>query len=388
MSASIGNLLSSANITSSVNVEAFLSSEYDSDGGDTLGQSLEQSGDFLSSEPPTPGIRTSAQLTQKGVEISELERAQRKERRRDAEIIGRLQQENEALRRAAAAAEAQTAEDLKSYRDAVESATARSRNELTELRAKLTALTGEMPAMRQKLAAGKASFAQLLIDEPRYQGLRACADEDLSVVEHVQMRVHELIASAERKSATVASREAGVAPGGGPLGELLAAERAAKSAVETRLAEAQARAEAKSAMAEEARIECRRLQAELSAAQATPEGAVRGKLEVAEAKISAMGEAAAEKEKAVSELSDSLAKAKKEAEEEGRKAGYLLHDKEYLTIQCKSLEDRLAVSESRLSKEEAQCAEAQAQLAVAKEALVSTTRDAAEEYKRGSSRRC
>ena len=69
MSASIGNLLSSANITSSVNVEAFLSSEYDSDGGDTLGQSLEQSGDFLSSEPPTPGIRTSAQLTQKGVEI-------------------------------------------------------------------------------------------------------------------------------------------------------------------------------------------------------------------------------------------------------------------------------------------------------------------------------
>ena len=374
---SVEALLRSAHVTSAIDVPTLLSSEYDSDGGEgSLSQSLDQSGDYaLSSGVPTP-VSRGVQLAQKGAELSELERDQRRERRRDAETIRQLRDENAALRRAAAAAEAQGADDLRTFRESVEAATARSRSELSELGAKLNALQNDVPMLRQRLSASKADFGNLVIDDARYRSLRACADEDISVVEHVQVRVYELCGGSkgvERASSSAAANAVHA--------EHLAAEKSAREALSVRLTEVGARAEAKGKEADELRAECKQLRAQLREAASSPEGAARAALELAEQKLSAAAEAARDREVRAAELKAEAARSSKAAEEETTRAAYLAQDKEYLTLQVRSLEERLASSEARLAKEEMQAAEMGAELARAKESLVVSSRDAAEEYK-------
>ena len=71
---------------------------------------------------------------------------------------------------------------------------------------------------------------------------------------------------------------------------------------------------------------------------------------------------------------------KKAAEEAGSKVSYLSQDKEYLTLQLKSLEERVSNAEGRVAKEELATAEARAELARTKEALATASREAAAEY--------
>jgi hypothetical protein len=375
-------LLSSVGV-STVDVSALLSSEYDSEVGDDSSSLF----GAVSEEPPTPSAVLGGQLhgalRQRGMELSVVEREQRRERRRDAETIKALRQENEALRHAASTTEARAVSDLQTYRSSVKAAHARSRAELSELRSKAAALQAEVPALRQRLATEKVSFGQLLIDEPRYQTLRTRADEDVSVVEHVQLRVHELLAAAERKTATVLT--AGPAAGAFPRAEVatpaqLYADAAARDLLTARVAEAQARAEQSQTQAEEARSECRSLRAAADAAASTPEGALRASLQAAEQTIAALKAATAECEAKLSTAVQEAGQQKKEAEESTAKAAYLQQDKEYLRMQVRSLEERLATSESRLAKEEGSVAEVQTELARAKEALLASAREQAVEY--------
>ena len=371
----IESLLASASLTSPIDVPNLLSSEYDSDAPSTLEQSYDQSGDF-SSVAPTPVVQRT-QLMQQGAEMSEMERERRREQRRDADTIQQLRNENMQLRQVAAAAEAQGAEDLKAYHNAVESAAARSRSELTELRTKLVELQSEMPQLRGRLAAGKGEFAHLLIEHGRYSSLRQCAEHEVSVVEHVQMRVYDMMRKAERDGAVAAEARSTT----DSLAEKLRAERDAREALTIRLAEVGARAEAKSREAEELRIEGRRLRAELQAAQAGPEGAAKAALEIAEQRLVATSDAANEGARLLGEAKAAAARAEKAHEEAASRASYLSQDKEYLTLQLRTLEERTASAEARAAKEEMSAMEIGRQLAVAKEALMGNARDAAEDYK-------
>ena len=73
--------------------------------------------------------RLQGALAARGLELSEMEREQRRERMRDSDTLRQLREENEVLRRAAANAEARASNELKLYRDKVEAAHARSRAE-------------------------------------------------------------------------------------------------------------------------------------------------------------------------------------------------------------------------------------------------------------------
>ena len=188
MSSSVQALLQQTAVASSVDIGALLSSEYDEEFSESGDFSV--SGAFSDASGLTPAADRSGgvsfaptSMAQRGIELSEAEREQRRERKRDADAIQKLRDENEALRRAAAAAENQATQELKAYRTQVEAVHTRSRAELGELRSKLTALQAERPAGRQKLSSTKADFAQLLIDGPRYEALRKCHEEDISVVD-------------------------------------------------------------------------------------------------------------------------------------------------------------------------------------------------------------
>ena len=384
-------MLQQTAVASSVDIGALLSSEYDEEFSESGDFSV--SGAFSDASGLTPAADRSGgvsfaptSMAQRGIELSEAEREQRRERKRDADAIQKLRDENEALRRAAAAAENQATQELKAYRTQVEAVHTRSRAELGELRSKLTALQAERPAGRQKLSSTKADFAQLLIDGPRYEALRKCHEEDISVVEHVQMRVYDLLLAAERKAAVaLATSGASVGAGssaaaGGGASALLNADAAAREALTVKLTEASARAQQKSAEAEEARKEARELRAEALAAAKRPEGVVRERLAMAEERLAALTASAEEKDARLGELKAEAARASRAAEEASASASYLTQDKEYLRVQVKSLEERLATSESRLAKEEGTAAELKSELARAKEHAMHASKEHAEEY--------
>ena len=375
--AGIESLLESTSLTTPIDVPTLLSSEYDSDGASALETSYEQSGDFSSLAPTPVGPTRTKSALPGAAEITELERERRREQRRDQETIQQLRNENAQLKQAAAAAEARNADDFKAYHDAVEAAARRSRGELHELSVKLTEMSAEMPVLRGRLSAGKTEFAQLVIDGARYQQLRQCADEEVSVVEHVQMRVYDLMRGAERNAEKVADARQ-LSEG---LVDKLKAERDAREALTMKLAEVGARAEAKSRETEEYQLEVKRLRAELAAAATTPEGKALASLEIAEQRLQAKGEEAIEAAKQLVEARHVAAKMTKDAEEHESKAKYLAQDKEFLTLQLRAVEERVAAAEQRASREEAAAAEAQSELGKAKEALMRTAKENAEEYK-------
>ena len=381
MAGAVDALLRQTAVSTSVDISALLSSEYDEDEESPF---LDTSADLSFSDASgltpaadrsNPGLQGA--LAARGLELSEMEREQRRERMRDSDTLRQLREENEVLRRAAANAEARASNELKLYRDKVEAAHARSRAELTELRAKLGALQTEVPGARHKLSTSKADFAQLTIDTAQYEALRRRNPEDVSVVEHVQMRVYDLVQAAERKALASGG---GVGFGAASTGSATPADQAAREALQMKLVEAQARAQQKSAEAEEFKAEAKALRAEAARAAATPEAIVRGKLQVAEEKLAALLASSAEKDAKLAELKAEHARSSRSAEESASQVSYLTQDKEYLKVQVKALEERLATSESRLAKEETEILDLKSELSRAREQQSASAKEHAEEY--------
>lgn len=377
MASAVDALLRATAVSTSIDVSALLSSEYDEDEDSPL---LDTSADLSMSDasgltPAGDRAPLHGALAAKGLELSDLEREQRRERKRDSDAMQQLREENQAIRRAAANAEARASEELKVYRAQIEAAHARSRTELGELRAKLESLQGGMSASKHKLSDSKADFAQLLIDGPKYDVLRRRNEEDVSVVEHVQMRVYDLLQAAERKGS--AAGTATVASGGQ---QQHPAETAAREALQVRLAEVQARAQQKAAEAEEAKAEAKSLRAAAAAAAASPEGVVRGKLQVAEERLAQLTASIAEKDAKLAELKAEASRSARSAEESSAQVGYLTQDKEYLKVQVRSLEERLSTADARLAKEEGEMLELKAELSRAKQGQLESSKEHAEEY--------
>ena len=358
-STTVEQLLASTQLSSDVDVQQLLSEDYDSSADDGGLSSMEESGAAAILEPLSEdaaeepssvralGGQLQSALAQRNVELAELERQYRKERRRDRESIQQLRGDNEALRRAAAAAQARTASEMRTYRSSVEAVHARSRTELDELRAQLQELHAEVPALRERLAATKADFAQLVIDEPLYELLRRKRDDELSVVEHVQMRIKDLVAATERRVATTLavappttvgpSLPAAATAGTYQTSQLQwQAETAARDALSARLNEANARADQKHAEAEEARAECRQLRQQAALAASTPEGQAQAQAEAAERRVE---EVRAQLVEARGELQTTRAaqeKVARQLEEAETSKNYLAQDKEYLRVQVRA----------------------------------------------------
>ena len=213
-------LLATTHLTSQVDIKQLLSSEYDSSVEDGAPSSMDESSspwgkatatlespsdEYEPSSVRTLGGKLQGALAARNAELSELEKLYRKERRRDREAIRQLRSDNEALQRTAAAAQTRATGELRAYRLSVEAVHARSRAELDELRSQLQALQQEVPTLRAALASSKSDFAQLSVDAPTYEVLRKRPSDELSVVEHVQMRVFDLVAAAERRGAVSAA---------------------------------------------------------------------------------------------------------------------------------------------------------------------------------------
>ncbi len=98
----------------------------------------------------------------------------------------RLRAENDAMRT-----------EMLRYRDSVHAAQLTTRHEMEGLKAALAAVHAQLPALRDKLAATKADFSRnLLVSAERYAELSRLPAEELSLLEHVQARVHELVQKA------------------------------------------------------------------------------------------------------------------------------------------------------------------------------------------------
>jgi hypothetical protein len=67
--------------------------------------------------------------------------------------------------------------------------------DMEAVRAAQIALEGEIPVLRQRLLLTKESMADLVISEVMYSELKRKKSEDLSVKEHVSIKIHDLNAS-------------------------------------------------------------------------------------------------------------------------------------------------------------------------------------------------
>ena len=407
----VEQLLATTHLTSQVDIKQLLSSEYDSSVEDGAPSSMDESSspwgkatatlespsdEYEPSSVRTLGGKLQGALAARNAELSELEKLYRKERRRDREAIRQLRSDNEALQRTAAAAQTRATGELRAYRLSVEAVHARSRAELDELRSQLQALQQEVPTLRAALASSKSDFAQLSVDAPTYEVLRKRPSDELSVVEHVQMRVFDLVAAAERRGAvsaaaapaltTSAHAAAAAAAAGAPpeasggSWALRQAEAAAQDALTARLNEANARAEQRHAEAEEARAECRRLRQEAMIAAATPEGQARSEMNAARKQVAELQAVVADAKERAASASAERDRGVQRATEAEATCAFLTQDKEYLKTQVASLEERASAAEQRVAKKDAALAELKAELSMAKQELLANARGAAEEF--------
>ena len=413
----VEQLLATTHLTSQVDIKQLLSSEYDSSVEDGAPSSMEESSspwgkaaamlespsdEYEPSSVRTLGGKLQGALAARNAELSELEKLYRKERRRDREAIRQLRGDNEALQRTTAAAQTRATGELRAYRLSVEAVHARSRAELDELRSQLQALQQEVPTLRAALAASKSDFAQLSVDAPTYEVLRKRPSDELSVVEHVQMRVFDLVAAAERRGAVSAaaapalstsahavasasSSSAAAAAGAPPEASggswaLRQVEAAAQDALTARLNEANARAEQRHAEAEEARAECRRLRQEAMIAAATPEGQARSEMNAARKQVAELQAVVADAKERAASASAERDRGVRRATEAEATCAFLTQDKEYLKTQVASLEERASAAEQRVAKKDAALAELKAELSMAKQELLANARGAAEEF--------
>lgn len=389
----VEELVASAQLSSDIDIHEFLSEEVDSSADDTDLSSADGGGSPTRLEPipsaegsglvHTLSAKLQGALSQRNAEMNELERQYRAERRRDRESIRKLRGDSEALRRTALGAQAKAANEMRMYRASVDAVQARSRAELEELRTRLQAFQAEAPAFRQRLATGKAEFAQLIIDSPTYEAFRKRREDELSVVEHVQMRVYDLVTAVERKAAVSIAAVPSPQPQQPPASvaaTVPTVEAASLDALRARLDDAIARAAKSQDDAAEARSECLRLKQEAAVLAATPEGRSRAAAEGVEQQIAELKTTLMEVQERLRVTQGDLERSTKRVEEAEATKTYLAQDKEYLRVQVASLEERSSVAEQRVAKKDASLAELKAELSRTKEELLQTAKGAAEDF--------
>ena len=188
----VQQLIASAQVDSPVDIGALLRGSYDDELD--LDASMDAGSELLT--PSSLG------------EESEGSAKKRAARRAAESELDALRSENGALRRAALESESKRTTEVGAYQAAMEASQQRTREQLAALREAQQAMHAELPALREKLATTKAQISQLaLLSTEQYEKLRGKPEEEVSVLERVQLRVHELVQQATREAQS-ASREA------------------------------------------------------------------------------------------------------------------------------------------------------------------------------------
>ncbi len=291
------------------------------------------------------------------------------ELRRNYAVLRTLQNENAALQRKLSATEDKAAAELKSYKQAVETAQAATRDEMRALRDALRSVQQEVPALREKLSATKEQFVSLRIGADRYAAIRALPQERVSLLEFVQARVHEMLTEVETPlDALRASQQQALVSHSGVAAQLHA-EGAARLALEAQLRQANSEVaalkEQLSAAREERALKHGEADRAHSLASSQSEARIReleGQLNAAEGRALATDAAT------------------REVDEARQREAMVRLDKEHLAKQVGSLQDRCVALESKLGRKEARNAELKAEKDAMYDKLLAATADQQTSY--------
>eukprot|EP00908_Phaeocystis_cordata_P016821 Transcript_28138.p1 GENE.Transcript_28138~~Transcript_28138.p1 ORF type:complete len:700 (+),score=376.44 Transcript_28138:143-2242(+) len=357
----VQKLIESAQLESPVDINNLLRGSFDDDLNDDV-----DTGSELMSSSFGDESELSALARKRGARQSESE-------------VEALRAQNSELRRAALAAESKAAVEVQQYQSAVEASQRRTREQIAVLRQAQQAMQEELPQMRERLAQSKAQFSkeQLTISAERYEALKALPEERCSVLECVQMRVHELIEDAQAASRVTAAPAAD-------------AGLAARRALEAQLRAAEARVAEVEREAAEAKDEARALRERgarpAEAMRSAVEPVRRAEARAEEARDQAEGRAdtlraaLAERDEERARREAAAGAAERELAEATQKVQLLQQDKEYLSVQLAALQERCAAQEGRLLKKEGRVAELKREKEDMYHKLVGATAEAADAY--------
>ena len=233
----------------------------------------------------------------------------------------------------------------------------------------------------------------------RYEALRSKPEEKTSVLEHVQLRVHELVQLATR-DAQAATREAQAAAREMPPPE---SPSLARRTLESQLREAEARGGG--ARLREAEVRVEQLEREVTEARSQALVEARGgrsaaasaavtaaasaagpalhaelAREGAEARADGLRAALAERDQERARHEAAAKVSERELSEVKQQAQLLTHDKEYLAAQLAALQERCGTHEGTLLRRETRLTELKAEKEQLYHKLVAATAGAADSY--------
>eukprot|EP00962_Isochrysis_galbana_P040929 scaffold14903_cov107-Isochrysis_galbana.AAC.5 len=274
------------------------------------------------------------------------------------EELRTLRADNSALKRKLKLLQANEQAELRTYRASVEAAQSRTRDEVRLLREALVRIQAEVPTLRQKLAHTKSSFAALRISSEQYRKIISMPEEQTSVVEYVQARMHEMLTQTAAPIEELRSAHTAAAVAQTGIAAQLSSEGAHRAAAESQVRQLKA--------------EMVRLRDELDATR----------LKLSEERMAAMhkgGRAEPTETEALLEAHDKVAVAEARLEEvraDAKRAAeaadhvardsaareqMLGLDKSYLSTQLEAERQKLVAAEAELARREGRMAELKAE---------------------------
>eukprot|EP00967_Tisochrysis_lutea_P010795 scaffold12280_cov32-Tisochrysis_lutea.AAC.3 len=269
-----------------------------------------------------------------------------------------LRAENASLKRKIKLLDANEQAELRAYRANVEAAQSRTRDEVRSLREALVRLQAEVPALRDKLLHTKSNFANLRITSEQYQQIMSKPEEQTSVIEYVQARVHEIITQAEVPIEQLRSAHTAAAVAQTGIATQLSAEGALRSAAESQVRQLKAEVAHLKDELNATRLklsEERMAAAHKGAMQERSESGVlleaHDKVAIAEARLEEVRADA----KRAAEAADHAAR------DAAAREQMLSLDKAYLSTQLDSERQKLVAAEVELTRKDGQIAELKAE---------------------------
>jgi chromosome segregation ATPase len=274
------------------------------------------------------------------------------------EELRALRADNSTLKRKLKLLQANEQAELRTYRASVEAAQSRTRDEVRSLREALVRLQAEMPALRQKLAHTKSSFAALRISSEEYRKIISTPEEQTSVVEYVQARVHEVLTQAEAPIEQLRSAHTAAAVAQTGIAAQLSSEGAHRAAAESQVR--QLKAELVQLRDELDATRLKLSEERMAAVHKSGRGGgteteslleAHDKVAVAEARLEEVRADA----KRAAEAADHLAR------DSAAREQMLGLDKSYLSTQLEAERQKLVLAEAELSRREGRMAELKAE---------------------------
>jgi chromosome segregation ATPase len=274
------------------------------------------------------------------------------------EELRALRADNSTLKRKLKLLQANEQAELRTYRVSVEAAQSRTRDKVRSLREALVRIQAEVPALREKLAHTKSSFAALRISSEHYRKIISTPEEQTSVVEYVQARVHEVLTQTEAPIEELRSAHTAAAVAQTGIVAQLSSEGAHRAAAESQVRQLKAEMVRLRDELDATRLKLSEelLAAAHKAGRAEPTETqslleAHDKVAVAEARLEEVRSDA----KRAAEAADHLAR------DSAAREQMLGLDKAYLSTQLESERQKLVMAEAELTRCQGRMAELKAE---------------------------